>query len=146
MKTFTEILTNKYEQLDEAGQVPVPGQAPAPVPGATPQAGDPNAVQAVAPQVGPEQQLVQAFQNMDFKNGDTATQVLNTAMKNLNNPDAQAYWQNVGFDPDQGFVYQQAAAAPGATPVTTAAQQAGETNAAVTSTEQRAGSQPSIGA
>jgi len=144
MSTFDEILKYKLEQIDEAGGVPgQPVQATQPtqqtgVPGAT-QTPQQNAPVQQAPTqtgttAGPEQHLVNSFQQMDFKNPETAVKQINVALKNAGNvPGMQEFWQQVGYAPDQGFVLnpaaptnqtaqpqanaQQAAAQPQANPV-----------------------------
>lgn len=156
MNTFKDILTTKYEQLGEdaagaaaaaaaqlqasqAGQAEQPGQVVA---------NDPNNSQTQPQNASPEQKLVDAFTNMDFKNSEVAIATLNTAMKNLNNQDANAFWGNVGYDPAQGFVAATGSQQqPGATPQVTAAQQAGTAQQVTPTTAQsQSARKPSIGA
>jgi len=43
---------------------------------------------------------------MPMKNGQQAAQVLNTAIKNAGNvPGMNEFFTNLGYDPQQGFVY-----------------------------------------
>ena len=65
-------------------------------------------------QPDPTQALAQAFQAMKFTDPNTATQIMNNALKTAGNaPGIKEYFTSLAFDPKQGFmVTQQKGAAP----------------------------------
>jgi len=124
MSKFTELLRQK--SIEILGEAPVPptagvqpGQQPGqqPVqPGQQPAQPGQQAQQQAQPtqqQEGPESFLVKALQQMPMKNGQQAAQVLNTAIKNAGNvPGMSEFFTNLGYDPNQGFVYNPQQQAP----------------------------------
>lgn len=111
MSKFQDLLKEKYGQLDEqipTGQVQQPTQQTQQTQGQQP-TNQQAQQQTQQQQPPPEQSLVQAFQGINFKDPNTAVQQLNTAMKNAGNiPGMQDFWPNVAYDPQKGFMYQQA--------------------------------------
>ena len=109
---FSNIVSDHYTRLQEQGPgslTPAPNTAVGNNPAlATANAAAQAAEQQVAQgaQNGPEQHFVNGLKGMDFKNSANAIKTLNTAMKNAGNiPGMQEFWQNVGYDPNNGFVY-----------------------------------------
>lgn len=73
---------------------------------ATNTAGQPQQQNPNTPASGPEQHFINAFKTTQWNNPTNAVKALNTAFKNAGNvPGMAQFFQNIGFDPNQGFVY-----------------------------------------
>jgi hypothetical protein len=130
MNKFDNIISTKMGQLNEVAVAGAAQAATTATPGAaqpTAQPASQAAAQSQTAQPAPvstEDALTKAFQTLKFSDANTAVKALNTAYKGAGNvPGIKEFFGQLAFDPQKGFLVQQAqsaqaapAVAPAATP------------------------------